>query len=79
MGLMEPKNQYFNFPMGTMFWARSSAIRSLIVLNLSWEDYPAEPLPYDGTMLHAIERLLPFIVDAAHYRSVVTNVPGITR
>jgi glycosyltransferase involved in cell wall biosynthesis len=79
MEIPEPKVDYFNFPVGTMFWARSSAIQKLIALNLTWDDYPAEPLPPDGTVLHAIERLLPFVVDAANFRSVVTAVSGVTR
>jgi lipopolysaccharide biosynthesis protein len=62
-----------------MFWARSSAIRQLIALNLDWNDYPQEPLSRDGTMLHSIERLLPFVAKAAGFRSVVTNVPEANR
>ncbi len=79
MGLREPQEKNFNFPVGSMFWARSSALRPLFALDLDWKDYPAEPLPPDGTILHAIERLLPFVVDAAFFRSVVTHVPGVTR
>jgi glycosyltransferase involved in cell wall biosynthesis len=79
MGLPAPKDMAFNFPIGTMFWARSSAIRQLIALNLDWNDYPQEPLSRDGTMLHSIERLLPFVAKAAGFRSVVTNVPEANR
>jgi hypothetical protein len=79
MGLSIPQVEYFNFPVGTMFWARSSALRSWIALKLDWNDYPAEPLASDGTVLHAIERLLPFVSDAAGFRSVLTSVPGVTR
>ena len=50
-----------NFPVGTMFWARKGALKPLYELGLKWSDYPNEPLGYDGTMLHAIERLLPQI------------------
>ena len=79
LGLPEELPQQFEFPVGTMFWARTEAIRPLIGLGLGWNDYPAEPLPYDGSMLHAIERLLPFVVDRQGFRSVLTNVEGITR
>jgi len=79
LGLPEPQQTYFNFPVGTMFWARSSAIRALTALNLDWNDYPEEPLPPDGTILHAIERMLPFIAEASFFRSVLTNVSGVTR
>lgn len=68
----------FVYPVGTMFWARVDAIRPLFDLNLNLNDYPEEPLPYDGSMLHAIERLLPLVMKDK-YRSVLTNVVDVTR
>ena len=68
-----------NFPVGTMFWARQGALTSLYNLGLSWDDYPTEPLGYDGTMLHAIERLLPQICLASGRRYAMTHVPGFSR
>jgi len=68
-----------NFPIGTMFWSRVSALEALFNLKLSWEDYPDEPLPSDGSILHAIERLLPSIVIASGRTVAVTNVPGVSR
>ncbi|HLQ76047.1 MAG TPA: rhamnan synthesis F family protein, partial [Terriglobia bacterium] len=79
MGLRQPTESHFNFPVGTMFWARSAALRPLFELNLDWSDYPSEPLPYDGSMLHAIERLIPFVSEAAGFRAVTTRVPGVIR
>lgn len=70
---------HFNFPVGTMFWARPEALRPWFDLGLDWCDYPPEPLPYDGTVLHAIERLLPFVAVATGLRCAVTCVPGVTR
>lgn len=70
---------HFNFPIGTMFWARTSAVKSIIGLDLQWSDYPAEPVPYDGTLLHGLERLLPFAVTEAGYTIAVTNCVGISR
>lgn len=67
------------FPVGSMFWARTGAIRPLLELGLDWQDYPAEPLPYDGSMLHAIERLLPLVAEKQSTRIVLTNVAGVTR
>lgn len=67
------------FPVGTMFWARPRAIEPLIGLNLQWDDYPAEPLPYDGTILHALERLFPLTATIGGSRIVLTNVKGVTR
>ena len=69
----------FNFPVGSMFWARTAALRPLFELDLSWDDYPEEPVAYDGSVLHAIERILPFVAESSSFRSAVTHVAGVTR
>ncbi len=68
-----------DFPIGTMFWARPAALKPLFDLRLGWDDYPAEPVPIDGTMLHALERLLPVIARHAGFGHMTTHVPGINR
>jgi lipopolysaccharide biosynthesis protein len=62
-----------------MFWARVQALAPLFERNLDWQDYPVEPLPYDGTILHVLERLLPFVTSKQGFRLVLTNVKGVTR
>ncbi|MBC7800695.1 MAG: hypothetical protein H7Z10_08730, partial [Gemmatimonadaceae bacterium] len=52
------------FPIGTMFWARPAAVLPLWSSGFVSQDFPAEPLPYDGTVLHAIERMLPSVCEA---------------
>ena len=80
MGFQSPdKDASMNFPVGTMFWARTAALKPLIDLNLKWEDYPEEPLPIDGSMLHAMERLIGIVPGIAGYRTVVTQVEGVSR
>jgi hypothetical protein len=69
----------FNFPIGTMFWARQGALSPLYELGLEWNDYPLEPLAYDGTILHAIERILPLICESQGYSYSLTHVPGVNR
>lgn len=76
---LEKLPDYFIFPVGTMFWARASALRPWVDLKLEWSDYPEEPLPYDGTMLHAIERLFSVSLSVSNLRSAVSNVTGLTR
>jgi lipopolysaccharide biosynthesis protein len=79
LGLSKPLPTHLDFPVGTMFWARPEALASLFELQLSWDDYPDEPLPADGTLLHALERLLPVVATEAGYRYATTEVPGVHR
>jgi glycosyltransferase involved in cell wall biosynthesis/SAM-dependent methyltransferase len=79
LGILELPGEHFNFPVGTMFWARARAIEPLLARHFKWADYPEEPLPYDGTKLHAIERLLPALARQTGYRIALTHVPGVTR
>ena len=72
-----PEN--FNFPVGTMFWVKKGALTKLYELEWKWDDYPLEPLPNDGTILHAIERLVPIIVNKQGYNYKLTYVSGADR
>jgi glycosyltransferase involved in cell wall biosynthesis len=69
----------FDYPVGNMFWARVSAIKTALLAEFQWEDYPPEPLPYDGSDLHALERLWPFIVSNQGYKIINTCHPDFRR
>ena len=75
--LTEPLEKNFNFPVGTMFWARKYQLRKLIQLGMTWSDYPEEPLPIDGTILHAIERMLPNI--EPEMKNLLINTSYVSR
>ena len=57
-----------DFPSGSMFWARSSALKSLLELDISTEDFPPEGGQLDGTLAHIIERLFFFSCERAGYQ-----------
>ena len=78
MGWEGPLPEAFDFPLGTMFYVRPAALEPLLRLHLDWNDYPDEPIPYDGTILHALERLMPLTAQLAGYSSAVTHVFGKT-
>jgi glycosyltransferase involved in cell wall biosynthesis len=63
------------YPTGNMFWARTAALTPLLRKNWEWKDFPAEPVPYDGSILHAIERLTPVICEDAGYHWVTVFNP----
>lgn len=43
--------------IGNCFWAKSDALKPLFDLNLNYDDFHQEPMPDDGTISHAIERI----------------------
>ena len=71
--------RFIDFPIGTMFWSRPQALQPFFDLKLDWSDYPEEPVPIDGTMLHAIERLFPVVCRHAGLSYETTHIPGVTR
>ncbi len=71
--------RYFNFPVGSMFWARADVLKPIFNLNLTTDDYPIEPVPLDATILHSIERLFPLVSEDLGYQTVLTYVPGYIR
>lgn len=54
-------------PLGTMFWFRTEALRRLFECDWEYEDFPKEPNGLDGTLLHAIERIYPYVVQHEGY------------
>ena len=71
--------EQFNFPIGTMFWTRSAVLKRFVELELTWGDYESEPLPVDGMMVHAIERLFGVVPGVMGMTCAVTNVRELTR
>ncbi|WP_232831610.1 rhamnan synthesis F family protein [Pseudogemmobacter bohemicus] len=53
-----PDDNSLRFPVGSMFWARSAAIRPLLDLGLGQEAFAPEAGQVDATLAHAIERML---------------------
>lgn len=53
--------------LGTVFWARVSALKKLFEINWTYEDFKEEPLGNDGTISHAIERILAYVAQDAGF------------
>ena len=67
MGFPLPHAAPLEFPSGSMFWARSAALRPLLDLHLSFDDFPAEAGQTDGTLAHAIERMYFLVCEQAGF------------
>jgi len=57
LGFRSPRG-YFDYPAGSMFWARREALDPIFNASIELEDFPEEKGQTDGTLAHVIERLL---------------------
>lgn len=74
LGFELDASAYLDFPVGSMFWARTAALRPLFELGLRTESFPPEQGQIDGTLQHAVERLLGLIT--RHQGMGIGILPG---
>jgi len=66
------------FPAGMMLWCRPKALQPLADLVAGLPSLPLEPVPVDGTSLHAIERLVAHSCEASgHDWALITPSPPL--
>lgn len=53
-----PDRKYIEYPMGTMFWARTEALHQFFDAGIKVSEFPEEKGQTDGTIAHAFERCL---------------------
>lgn len=53
--------------LGTVFWANTKALKKIFDMKWDYGDFPDEPMPIDGTISHAIERILPYVAQDAGF------------
>lgn len=63
MGFALNPEDPLDFPSGSMFWARTSALKPLLDLKLTHQDFEAESNQVNGTLAHACERLFFFVCE----------------
>ncbi|WP_300246918.1 rhamnan synthesis F family protein [Methylovulum sp.] len=79
LGIKRELPKEIEFPGGNMFIARTAALMPLMDYDWQWSDFMAEPVPIDGTLLHAIERITPIVCEEAGYQWLTVHNPAIKR
>lgn len=65
-----PGNDELQFPVGSMFWARSEITSAISCLDLKPGHFPIESGQTDGTVAHAIERLVGVVCQQQGYHQI---------
>ena len=53
--------------IGNCFWAKVDALKPLFDLDWDYDDFPPEPMPGDGTVSHALERIYGYVAASQRY------------
>lgn len=75
MGINDVPEGYFDYPAGSMFWARSKAIQNLFSADIRLADFPQEAGQTDGSLAHCVERLLVLVAKHAGYTPLILADP----
>ncbi|GMQ47921.1 rhamnan synthesis F family protein [Vibrio sp. 10N] len=67
---IEHHDDFLAYPVGGMFWARPSALKPLLDKTYQYDDFPAEPLPNDGSELHALERCIGLLAEKTGHKQL---------
>ncbi len=62
---------YFDFPAGTMFWARAKALHPLFEAGIKIEDFEEETGQIDETLAHCLERLLGLVTKKSGFNTAI--------
>lgn len=61
------------FPAGSMFWYRPNALSSLTKTSWRHFEFPEEAGQTDGTIIHAIERIIRLVAEHNGYRAAMVS------
>ena len=71
LGITRIPSGYFDFPAGSMFWARTEALQPLFRSHIKIDDFPAEAGQTDATLAHCIERLFVLVTKRSGFNAAI--------
>ncbi len=76
MGYLQSENSEFNFIAGSMFWMSGKLIETFSRIPMGINDFEPEPIPPDGMLAHAMERLAGLLTFEEGYGILEVNSEG---
>lgn len=73
LGINPFPHGYFDYPAGSMFWARAEALRPLFEAQIRLEDFPEETGQTDATLAHCLERLLVLVTRKTGFNATILH------
>ena len=77
MRIPNPPQGFVEFPAGSMFWAKTAALKPLLEYPFSPNDFEQECGQTDNTIMHAIERSLTHVSLTQGYPAAVLRYPSL--
>ena len=77
LGINISLNGKLDFPSGSMFWGRSAALKPLLDLGLTLDEFQVEDGQLDNSLGHVIERLYYFVCEKSGYRWIKVANPKL--
>ena len=71
LGIGNMPHGYFNFPAGSMFWARMDALKPLFDAEFCLDDFPEENGQKDATVAHCLERLFVLTANQTGFKAAI--------
>ena len=80
MGIVTPiSKKYPPLVIGNCFWAKYDAVEPIFDLYLEYDDFPEEPMPGDGTISHALERVYGYVAASRGYYTEIVMTDDYAR
>lgn len=77
IGFSLSEKKVLDFASGSMFWARTAAIKPLLDANLSFDEFTEENGQIDKTLSHAVERLCFYVCEHAGFEWIKISHPKL--
>lgn len=66
-------SEMLQYPVGSFFWAKTEALKPLFDLKLTYEDFDEEQGQIDGTLAHALERVIAYMMTCQGYNQYILD------